>query len=146
VNTSDDREAEFESRARRLLEGSVENLDAHTRSRLNQARHAALAQLELTPGRSGAHRFMRWLLPAGGTLAAAVTAIVVWNGAGNLSGQPGGRAGVPDVALEDVDLVSTEENLDLLENVEFYSWLDKELAGSGGAASGARDGAGDGIG
>ena len=142
MKTDDDRDTEFESRARRVLHDSVENLDAHTRSRLNQARHAALAQLELTRGKTPAHRFVRWLVPAGGTLAAAVTAIMVWNGAANLSGPPNGRANVPDVALEDVDLVSTDENLDLLENVEFYSWLDKELAGSSAAVGNAGDGVG----
>ena len=36
---------EFEARTRALLEESVTRVDARIRSRLNQARHAALAEL-----------------------------------------------------------------------------------------------------
>ena len=38
---------EFERTARRLLEESVARIDGRTRSRLNQARHAALEVEEL---------------------------------------------------------------------------------------------------
>lgn len=67
---------QFERNARALLEESVSRIDARTRSRLNQARHAALAA-------AGTPR-PRWLssftlMPAASAAAAALlVAFVLW--------------------------------------------------------------------
>ena len=42
----------------------------------------------------------------------------------------------PEMALEDVDVVSADENLDLLQNVDFYSWVDKQLKQGTGDGTG----------
>lgn len=105
--------SQLEERARALFEDSVERLDARTRSKLTQARHRALD--EVTKG--AARR--RWIwAPAGGFALAAIVAVVMWSG--------GLRSGAaPDsLALEDIDIVADSENLDMLEDVEFYTWLE----------------------
>jgi hypothetical protein len=103
---------ELETKARALFEDSVERLDAHTRSKLTQARNRALN--EVKPGAS-----RRWIwAPAGGLAVAAVIAVVMVSG-GLRSGNETGA-----LALEDIDIVADSENLDMLEDVEFYQWLD----------------------
>jgi anti-sigma-K factor RskA len=94
--TPDDEELErFEKRARALLEESVARIDARTRSRLNQARHAALdaaARRRRTP---------RWrsfgLAPAAGVVAALALAVgaASWADVAGRRGpiERGGRSG-----------------------------------------------------
>jgi len=66
-------ERDIELRAREALEASVEHLDAHVRSRLTQARHAALDELQRRA------RGPAWLIaPAAGLAAAAFMAVVLW--------------------------------------------------------------------
>ena len=67
----------FERNARTVLEESVRRIDARTRSRLNQARHAALEAAQHAP-------HGRWrsftLMPAAGAAAAAVlVAVTLWH-------------------------------------------------------------------
>lgn len=105
--------SDFEDKARELFEDSVERLDASTRSKLTQARNRALDEVS-----KGAVR-RRWLwAPAGGVALAAVVAVVMLSSGGSRSG------GDPALALEDIDIVADSENLDMLEDVEFYMWLD----------------------
>lgn len=111
---------EFETRARSLLLESAEDLDGHTRSRLTQARHAALAQLE--PTASGRAGFSRWLLPAGSVAAAALVA-VIWFG--NL--QPDAISlQAANSPMDDIELMAGAENFELIEELEFYAWLESE--------------------
>jgi ferric-dicitrate binding protein FerR (iron transport regulator) len=105
---------DLENKARALFEASVERLDARTRSKLTQARNRALDEV-----RKGAAR-RRWIwAPAGGLALAAIVAVVMWSGGGLRSG------GETDaLALEDIDIVADSENLEMLEDVEFYTWLE----------------------
>jgi hypothetical protein len=102
---------DLESKARALFEDSVERLDAHTRSKLSQARNRALDEVK-----QGATR-RRWIwAPAGGLAFAAIIAVVIGSG--------GLRSGGDDaVALEDIDIVADSESFEMLEDVEFYTWL-----------------------
>ena len=59
---------DVEKRAKALLDESVEHLDGHTLSRLTQARHAALDEVQ----RSRQSIVRRWWLPASGVAVAAV--------------------------------------------------------------------------
>jgi hypothetical protein len=110
VNTSNHDE-KFEQRARAAFEDSTERLDAATRSRLTQARYAALEAARAKP------RWLAWTwgLPAG--LAAMLAVTLLFNGRSS-------EAPVPST-LDDLPIVASE-NLDLLENVEFYAWLDDQ--------------------
>ena len=66
----------FEKRTRELLEQSVARVDARTRSRLNQARHAALEQLAQSQAAPWWRSF--GFAPAAGVLAVVVLALVLW--------------------------------------------------------------------
>ena len=107
--------SDFEDKARALFEDSVERLDANTRSKLTQARNRALD--EVNAGRVR----RRWIwAPVGGAAFAAVVAVVMVSG----GLRSGSEAGAGAMALEDIDIVADSENLDMLEDVEFYQWLD----------------------
>lgn len=105
-------EETWELRAKSVFDESVARLDGRTRSKLTQARNAALEEL-----RAGAER-RRWQrLPAVGLTAAAVAivAVMVWSGPHIVS--PG------EIPLEDMDLVAQPGDLEMLQDVEFYAWL-----------------------
>jgi hypothetical protein len=110
-------ESELERKARALFENSVERLDARTRSRLTQARNRALEEVK----HSAPHR--RWIwAPAGGVALAAIVAVVLSSGGLRSSPETGA------LALEDIDIVADSENFEMLEDVEFYMWLEDASA------------------
>jgi hypothetical protein len=109
----------FERNARTVLTESVTRIDARTRSRLNQARHAALAE-SARPRRSFLRSFT--MMPAAGAAAAAVlVAVTLWQHqpARDATGVEGQR-----VAVEDMDLLADSDALDLVEQGDgsFYEW------------------------
>jgi len=110
---------EFERNARVVLEESVRRVDARTRSRLNQARHAALA--------AGGRRRAWWssftLMPAAGAIAAALlVAVVLWHR------EPAGTQPLAldgqHPAVEDMELLTDNDSIDLIEGWDgsFYEW------------------------
>ena len=107
-------EEELQARARELFDDSVERLDAATLSRLNQGRQRALREVHVT-GPAG--QWARWV-PAGGLAAAAVVAVMVWQGAPVEDTAP--AAG----SAADFEILLGEDSLDMLEDLEFYSWID----------------------
>ena len=98
-----------------LLRKSADGLDAATLSKLNQARQTALAGLPLVRSRHG------WQVPAYGTAAVAVLMVALWVGR---SVPP-----TPDnpVVAEDVEVLLAGENLEMMDDLEFYAWLDPGL-------------------
>jgi hypothetical protein len=119
---------EFEKRAREALDESVTRVSGHVRSRLNQARQAALAEI-------GARPRSIWrlpaLLPAAGATAAAVLVAMVF--IANRGG--GGGLAHEGTAYEDIDMLSDMDGLELVENGDgsFYEWAvaASEEGGSG---------------
>lgn len=110
-----ERDRETAQAAKRLFDESVERLDAATVSRLNRQRQRALA--ELRDGRSPS-RWQLWL-PATGVAAGIAAALLVW--------QQQAVRDVPAVdAATDLDILITGENLEMLEDLEFYAWLESE--------------------
>jgi len=115
---------EFERNARIVLERSVSRIDARTRSRLNQARQAALA--------AAARRRPPWwsrfaLMPAAGAAAAALlVAVVLWQRepAGEFPVLEGSHTSV----VEDMDLLADNDGLELIEEWDgsFYEWAAAE--------------------
>ena len=115
----------FEQRSRELLAESTGKLDGRTRSRLTQARHAALAQLQ-KPSRL---RWQSWL-PAGAATAAAVLALVVWTGPGSDTATQLANAGNGTSAFEDIELLADGDAPDFVSeanDVEFYEWAAGEI-------------------
>jgi len=115
----------LEARARQVLRDSVEYLDARTVSRLTRARHAALQQLP--------QRRVQWLrrtlVPVGSAVAAVFVAIVLWTGPMSRLNRAS-----PEFAPEDMEMITDEENLDLVRELDFYSWVgsQSELAADQG--------------
>jgi hypothetical protein len=106
-------------RAGRMLRQGAEGLDAATQSRLNRARQAALAEFDR--GRAAMPWFpARWHT---GVAFAAVAAIALGIGvaARGPLWPPASAARSADVA--EVDLLLADENLEMLDDLDFYDWL-----------------------
>jgi hypothetical protein len=128
---------DFESRARALLEDSVLRVDGRIRSRLNQARHAAVE--EASRRRSSWRRFT--LMPAASAVAAAaLVAFVLWPSShpgDSLIAEGGGRA-----AVEDLDLLADGDALDLVSDEttdtgQFYEWAVEQAESNEASSTGA---------
>jgi len=102
----------FATRAKVRFDESVDGLDGDTRSRLNRGRQKALAEVT-----TGGLRWMQWA-PAGGLAAAAVVAVVIFTGNPQFA-----ELAAPEVAT-DMEILLTEDSLEMIENLEFYSWID----------------------
>lgn len=135
---SEQRHDSLEDRSRALFHDSVENLDMRMRSRLTQARHAAL---EATAARSPSWLPRKaWWMPTAGVTAAAVLGVALWLGtplgtpSGTPSGTPLGHHAVSladaQSNLEDLDIVaSSDESGDAMEmlqdDLDFYDFADR---------------------
>lgn len=122
MNERNDKAANHEdrllvTRAKELFDQSVQKIDAATQSRLNRGRQAALAQ-----GRRGVGyvRLLQWA-PVAGVAAAAVLAVVFWSGIAPVDELAPAAAG-------DFEILLAEDSFEMLEELEFYSWLDLEAA------------------
>ena len=116
-NVSDDRA--LEERTKLLFDESVSSLDPQTRSKLTQARYRALEELE---GSAPAGWRPRWI-PAGVLAAGVLVVVMLWQG------QPAVSPETPafDVAaLSDLEIILGDGDLGLLQELEFYAWLDEQ--------------------
>jgi negative regulator of sigma E activity len=120
----------LEERSRELFKQSVDGLDMRVRSRLTQARHAALEAAEGARAKSWFLR-MPVLTSAAGVTAAAVLGVALWFGgpAAHLHGAGGADAAASP--FEDFDLVassdgSSDNNVEMLQDdPDFYTWAVK---------------------
>ncbi len=119
---------EFAQAAGKRLRAGADELDAATRSRLNQARQAALASM---PAASAGRR----PFGAPGWLAAATLGVVafgVWQVVESPDTLPPAGPALPGVAAApDLELLLGEEDLEMLEDLEFFAWMAAESAGTG---------------
>lgn len=106
----------FAGQAKELFDDSVERLDAATLSRLNKGRHQALVELQKT-GLAG--QWARWM-PATGVAAAALVAVVILQGPG-IEGPS-----LPAASVTDFEILLGDDSLEMLEELEFYSWIDPQ--------------------
>jgi hypothetical protein len=120
---------EFERNARVVLERSISRIDARTRSRLNQARQAAVAA-------AASRRRPLWLrgpmlMPATGAAMALLVALVLWHREPSRIEMP--IAEVQTSSVEDMDLLADGEALDMLEGWDgpFYEWATSQTDGNG---------------
>jgi hypothetical protein len=117
---SNSEDAAFVREAGRLLRAGADELDGASRSRLSRARQAALARLD------GRRPTSSWR-PAWAAAAVAVLAIAL--------GQWLQRTDVPaatapvatgPVAGHDMDLLLAGEELEMLQDLEFFAWLEED--------------------
>lgn len=105
---------EFAGQAKQLFDDSVERLDAATLSRLNQGRQKALAELK---DKGSAGHWLRWA-PLTGVAAAVLVAVAVLQ-------IPSAEVQVaPATNVTDFEILMGEDSLEMLEDLEFYSWID----------------------
>lgn len=116
----------FEVRSRALFQDSVEGLDMRIRSRLTQARSAALEAAATR--RPWALGWKLWT-PAAGVTAAAILGVALWIGS-PLHHQAGTSADAQS-NFEDLDLLAASDEgsgdaLDMLQDdIDFYDFADK---------------------
>lgn len=99
------------------LDRETENLDAATLSRLNQGRQAALQQLRR---KNPASRTV-WM-PATGLAAAVLLISVFLFKAEEIPLSTG---------IDEIEIIASNENLDLYEKLDFYIWLAEEEMSAG---------------
>ncbi|HEY2416981.1 MAG TPA: DUF3619 family protein [Steroidobacteraceae bacterium] len=131
MNSETDEPGVFEHRARALLAESVERLPAAVRSRLTQARYAALE------GRGSRQRSLvrRWAPAGAGAFAVAVIALML-----TVMPQGEGPAMSPTgpfstAAPDDLEMLADSDGVPLngeqdLDN-DFYEWAASEANGGG---------------
>jgi hypothetical protein len=117
----------FEERSRALFSGSVEGLDFAMRSRLTQARKAAI---EAASARRRPWFFRIGVLtPAAGVTAAAILGVFLW--LGSPLGQHAATVADGQSNFEDLELVASADEgsgdaIDMLQDdIEFYDWAEK---------------------
>jgi len=126
LNESD---AELFAKATTAMQRMVDDTDAATLSRLNQARQKALEKMDkrssvFTPG---------WL-PAGAVALVAIFAVglsfdVFRNDSASYNNADLGQeatVSAPEAELPDLEMMFAEESIDMMEEVEFFLWLEDE--------------------
>lgn len=106
---NDNLDARIATDAKKAFDESVDSLDAATLSRLNRGRQAALAELQ-KPSRG----WQQWM-PATGLAAAVLLAVFAFRGPAELD--------VISAPATDLEILLGEESIEMLEELEFYSWL-----------------------
>jgi hypothetical protein len=94
------------------LDESIEHLDAHTLSRLNQARHHALAQAEKS------RLFGPQWLKAG---AFAILLVTIINGWLFFT-----TSNVPQMNPNDFEMIVANEDFELMQELDFVAWMIEE--------------------
>jgi hypothetical protein len=123
-NTHDAAQDALESRSRALFQDSVVGLDMPMRSRLTQARHAAL-HAAAASARPWLLRMPLWT-PAAGVAAAVFLGIALWVGGASINHGMGTPAN-----LEDLDIVASSDGSSgdamemLQDDIDFYDFADK---------------------
>jgi hypothetical protein len=120
----------FVKQAGRMLRDGAQALDASTRSRLNRTRQKALLELR---ERS---RMRLWIadqwVPAFGAAMVALLVAGLWFGVGLQTGRETNSrqttvAPTDPGELLDLDMLLADESLEMIEELEFYLWMDAEL-------------------
>jgi hypothetical protein len=119
---------DFERLSRQALEESVLRIDGRVRSRLNQARHAAV-EAASTHRRPLFSRFFALVPTAGAAAAALLVTMVLWHRGPELP------ALEKTQQVEDLDLLADGEALDLVQDGDgsgsFYEWAADQTEAGG---------------
>lgn len=122
----------FLDKAKQALDQSADNLPQETLAQLNQIRREALNETLNESSAKPRSTAWIWWAPGGGLMAAMLVAAVVLT---TPATDPGAT---PDPVLQaaaddmpgDMELLTSEEDLVLMEDIEFVAWLmEQENAG-----------------
>jgi hypothetical protein len=124
---------DFERRSRQVLEESVLRVDGRVRSRLNQARQAAV-EAASTGRRPLYWRFATIVPTAAAAAAAIVVVMVMWHRGPQFDST---LANVESQRpMEDLDLLADGEGLDMVQDGDgsgsFYEWAADQTEANGG--------------
>jgi len=124
---------DFERRSRQVLEESVLRIDGRVRSRLNQARQAAV-EAASTRRRPFFFRIAMMVPTAAAAAAALVVVMVLWHrGPGIDVPLASSESQRP---MEDLDLLADGEGLDMVQDGDgsgsFYEWAADQSEANGG--------------
>jgi hypothetical protein len=113
--SGEERDSVFAERMRKLLDESAVRPDEQTRMRLRSIRLKALEVAEQQV--PWYLRFPRWVAAGGlATAIVLVMAVSLWITAG--------RNAIPVAQVEDLDILTTNEQLELYKDLDFYRWLE----------------------
>jgi len=112
------KDRDFELRTKLLFDKSVAELDAETRSKLTQARYRALDERSVPAMRVGGRAW----LPAGAVAAVAVLSVMLWQGQIASVSDPSFDV----AAVTDLEILMGEEELEMIQELEFYAWLEEQ--------------------
>lgn len=112
--------SDFEDRIKNSLDRSVEELDSDVTRRLRLIRHQALQQ--------ATNPVFSWKLPAAALASLSVMVIAV------LLAMQNNQDIMPEILaenIEPVDVMVMNENMELLEELEFMQWLELNSESAG---------------
>ncbi|MCO7222827.1 DUF3619 family protein [Pleionea sp. CnH1-48] len=101
------------------LDDSTESLDYATQLKLQRIRQQAL---QVSPKESMVKRF--WQPMSAFLVTASLAAVVVFNTQQTTAPTSNHQTEI----LEDIELLAADEELEFIQNLEFYEWLDKDGA------------------
>lgn len=104
------------SQVREHLDDGVRRLDGHTASRLNRLRQAALDQ---ALGNRGWRQWLRPIYALASCAAVALALSLMWR-------MPEAPMAASVPATDDFELLAGAEDLEMIENLEFYAWLEQQ--------------------
>ena len=131
-----EQDRKLEEWSKRTFDRSTQEIDAATRSRLTQARVRALE--ELAPAKRFAWTWRASMLPAGAAAAALLAAWLVL-----LQGNGGSEPQLATNNFGDLEMLLGEEELEMIEELDFYAWLEEQPEFDAAAPEGQT---GDGVG
>ena len=108
MNEQDDK---FTGSLKTLFDNSVENLDDRTAREIVYLRDQSMQADTGKPS--------RLLIPAGALATVVVAAVIYFLPANHQPSLP------PSIPVDDFEMLSSTENFELYENLEFYQWLDE---------------------
>lgn len=127
-------ESEFARRAEQVFRRHLADLDDITRAKLRAARLRAVR--DVTPRLLWAWASPRWITAgAFGALAAAI--VGVWLISPGPANQARARFDVADSS--DLELLLGDEDFDMVQNLEFYAWLEEQTQADSKPAKSAAD-------
>lgn len=115
MKESDDK---FVKEAKAVFDESVDRLDAATLSALNRSRHRALAA-----GNSRTVDWLRWAPVTGVAAAVLVAVLMTQPDPVTVESMPG--------PVSEMEILLGDESMEMLEDLEFYAWMDQFEAGDG---------------